>query len=81
MKVIKEPSAEWSWLFDCSGCGAKLEAELSDVKSGEFGGGYCERGETRLYVSCPFCQTCAFPKETQKIKTLQKVAARKAGAA
>lgn len=42
--------------WDCGGCKSTLQADTpEDVKKGEFGGGYSERGETKLYVSCPIC--------------------------
>lgn len=66
VKVIKAPSPVWSFKFTCSFCGAECEAEIEDVKQGEFGGGYCERGETRYYVECPFCGKCQFPKDSRE---------------
>jgi len=58
MKIIEDRSMqgdlpiEW----DCAGCKSTLAADdPMDVKKGEFGGCYAERGETKLYVSCPIC--------------------------
>ena len=52
MKVLEKKPF---WVFACCGCGSKLEAEVSDVRVGYFGGSYCENGERKYYVSCPVC--------------------------
>lgn len=40
MKVIEEKP--WSCVFECRGCGSKLEAEAGDVRV----------GHTEFYVTC-----------------------------
>ncbi|HEY9585581.1 MAG TPA: hypothetical protein VJJ02_03270 [Candidatus Paceibacterota bacterium] len=55
MKVLERKP--WSWVFNCKGCGSKLEAEPGDVVVGYFGGSYCENGDREYYVSCPECGT------------------------
>jgi C4-type Zn-finger protein len=47
---------EFKYEFTCLGCGAKLRAAQSDVKTGYFGANY--GGDTpykALYVTCPVC--------------------------
>ena len=66
MKVLEKGNwkEEWKFVFNCKECGAKLEAEVADVKVGYFGGSYCEDGNREYYVSCPECDTNMFvPKE------------------
>ena len=73
MKVLKKGNwkEEWKFVFDCKECGSKLEAEVADVKVGYFGGGYCEEGDRRYYVSCPECENCVFIPE-EKLSALVK---------
>lgn len=58
MKIIEDRSmqGELPIRWDCKGCKSTLEADTpEDVKKGEFGGNYAERGTNRLYVECPIC--------------------------
>ena len=53
-RVIKEGPA-FAWKFTCRECHSQIEAELSDVREGEFGGNYAEAGIRRFFVRCPVC--------------------------
>ena len=53
MKVIEVKS--WVFPFDCIKCKSKLEAEKGDIRVGNFGGSYCDRGERKYYVECCEC--------------------------
>ncbi len=57
MKVIKNNLVEevWPKQFTCGRCKSILEAELSDVDAGYFGGGYAEQGDWRYHLTCPVC--------------------------
>lgn len=58
MKVVEDRSMQGDMPleWDCAGCKSTLQADTpEDVKKGEFGGNYAERGETKLYVTCPIC--------------------------
>lgn len=56
MKVIKEPEKKWKLLFSCSGCGAQLEAEETDIKAQYYEGDFREPSYTSYSVSCPCCK-------------------------
>jgi hypothetical protein len=62
MKVLEKGKwkENWSFVFDCKDCESKLEADVSDVRVGEFGGSYAESGDIKYYVSCPECGANAF---------------------
>lgn len=47
MKVLKR--VPWSHTFTCKGCQSDLRAEREDVMAGEFGGSYCECGDSAVY--------------------------------
>lgn len=55
MKILKR--RPWGHKFTCRGCKSELEAEPSDVRLGRFGGGYCESGDLKYYVTCAVCGT------------------------
>lgn len=66
VKVLEKGNwkEEWKYVFSCKECKSKLEADVGDVKLGEFGGNYAESGDLRYYVSCPECEANTFvPKE------------------
>jgi hypothetical protein len=57
-EVIKPPTAgKWAYEYTCKSkwCGATIRAFIEDVHVGEFGGAYCERGDTKYYTPCPVC--------------------------
>lgn len=54
MKVIEK--VDWALEFECQECKSKLEAELTDVKTGYFGANYGgERPDYLPYLECPVC--------------------------
>lgn len=76
MKILEEGKwkEKWSFIFSCKDCESKLEAEVGDVKCGEFGsmGDY----STEYYVECPVCARIAFPP-ADKLSSLVKKEANK----
>lgn len=56
MKIIKGPNP-WSRQLTCTrkDCGTIIEINVSDIKTGYFGGDYIEPGVKKYYVECPTC--------------------------
>ncbi len=57
MKVLEKGKWKelWSFVWKCKDCESRLEASVDDVNVGYFGGGYCEKGDRKYYVSCCEC--------------------------
>lgn len=58
MRVIRESPLNFNLRFECRDCRSRLEANIDDVKMGNFS---CEYGSDasvrRYYVECPVCGT------------------------
>jgi DNA-directed RNA polymerase subunit RPC12/RpoP len=57
MKIINQPSTNWTWQYTCSGCDAELEVDKSDVKYKYYPGDYREKSSETYWVVCPVCNT------------------------
>lgn len=79
MKVINGPK-EWSWRFDCSGCGTVCEAALGDIEWAMFGAAHYagDSGDKRYYATCPVCGSDNFLPE-EKLTPLVERTAKKWG--
>ncbi len=74
MKVLEKGKwkESWSFVWKCKDCESKLEADVDDVKVGYFGGGYCETGDRKYYVTCSECGANAFVAPPDKLSVLVK---------
>lgn len=57
MKVVRESPLGFNLEFECRTCKSVLEAEIDDVKVGNFSSSYCDAPASRYYVECPVCGT------------------------
>ena len=72
MKVLEKKP--WGWVFDCKGCGSKLEASIEDIKWAYFGGSYCENGEKKHYAVCPLCGSDNILPDAKVVPHIEKKA-------